>query len=426
MVRNLILLLLVLAITGCSYVNKRLLDLSDIIIIKIHQGYGLGVKVRASEFIGTQVGFCASVSWPTRLRDIEYMAPNFDHYIGLGFVGGVFTNELRPNMKWPNDEDMFSTSINIGPFCIWDMETPLHRWADCSLGLFVVIGGITIGVSPGEILDFAVGFSGIDIGNDDKDPPYAHIRGLIESLSNSTDAKLRMKAAKDLGSQFYINPTVIEVLINSSKSDMEGDVRIASLQALEEIYEGMMEFESHGVLFNKWTTNIRRFIKGETILPIAQKDQDIGVKRAAIKLLGKLEYSPAKEFLLPLLNDDKLKRSAAFALTDIGEVKVVPYLVKSAKESSDWSTRVAYVIALGAFNDKMAIDALVHIVQNDREWRVRASAMDALYKLNYIRLKELLEEVIESYPVEKFRSEARDTLDQLERRKNEKFNDYNF
>ncbi len=94
-------------------------------------------------------------------------------------------------------------------------------------------------------------------------------------------------------------------------------------------------------------------------------------------------------------NNLEEKREAAWELQEIGEdaSEAIPALVIAIKDD-DWAVRSMSVLALGKLKYDKINPELIHILQNDESEEVRASAIDALVRIQPPDINSLLVQAI--------------------------------
>ena len=104
--------------------------------------------------------------------------------------------------------------------------------------------------------------------------------------------------------------------------------------------------------------------------------------KAAAEALGEIG-KPAVEPLIRILsdNDERVRRSAADALGEIGDVRAVEPLIKVLGDDS-WRVRWPAVEALGKIGDERAVEPLITALE-DEDDDVRNAAEEALEKLGH-------------------------------------------
>ena len=145
-------------LAGCAYLRDRGRDFTDIVDVKGGAGgVGLGVKARATEFIGTGVGFGAEYATTEK-----YGRRWFDSksaFIGLG----VFTldGEIGPCLGSGAEISFLALRVSN--------ETATRPWTWFRFGGEAVLPGVRGGlfVNLGELVDFFAGIAGLDPVHDD-------------------------------------------------------------------------------------------------------------------------------------------------------------------------------------------------------------------------------------------------------------------
>ena len=150
---------LLVATAGCSYTTDRLLDLTDMVDVRGGSGgFGLGVKVRATEFVET--GLAAGGGY----EEVEFYGrrrldvPNSDvlQMLIVGYdKGGNISGSKVP---WEINTFFFRGAKPWAP--------PVSWWR---FGGEIILPGVRGGIflNIGEILDFILGFTTLDIAGDD-------------------------------------------------------------------------------------------------------------------------------------------------------------------------------------------------------------------------------------------------------------------
>ncbi len=159
-------------VTSCSiprsvggYVANRFDDALEIINLKVGFGPSLFVEFRATPFIRVPIGLIGSGAWMTTawvgLIDGKLQQKMADTLIGLPL--GQFQLFLLAS-QIVNGE-----SVSGGPYPIVSWPRPFPppiRWLDVSAELSA-LARFKFTFSPGQALDFFLGFACIDIAGDD-------------------------------------------------------------------------------------------------------------------------------------------------------------------------------------------------------------------------------------------------------------------
>jgi hypothetical protein len=155
-------LLLLLALgTGCTYARDRVLDLSDIVDLRGgFGGVGAGVKLRATEFLETGIavgGGYKEVEWYGR-RVLHSPVSDPLQLIIVGLDKGAQQEKKEP---WEMNIVMFRGARPWPPPASW------FRFGGEIIIPFVR-GGIYLNI--GELVDFVLGLTTMDIADDDGMP----------------------------------------------------------------------------------------------------------------------------------------------------------------------------------------------------------------------------------------------------------------
>jgi len=164
---------------GCKYLSARARDFSDITALGISAGSGIGARVAATRLVAVE--FMAQkdecfYGWNT--RNFHWTESSY----GLLFASWrmpAIGEEERPERYW---YDFFTTSRRRTLFPnlegVQDLRHTLfihsgsHRqrpgdFLNIEAGVSFLFGGLEISFKPVEVLDFLLGFFGIDISQDD-------------------------------------------------------------------------------------------------------------------------------------------------------------------------------------------------------------------------------------------------------------------
>jgi HEAT repeat protein len=224
------------------------------------------------------------------------------------------------------------------------------------------------------------------------------VEPLIRALTNE-DSNVRLGAARALG---YIgNARAVEPLIHALKDEY---VRWEAVACLGKIGDARAAEPLSLVLLNN----------ADRIFSQMTDDQEDAVRRAlsrigepAVEPLIQVLYKcagarnpysiiyaladlgePAVEPLINALkdNDKDVRRGAAIALGEIGDVRAVEPLINALKDN-DKRVRSEAVIALGEIGDVRAVEPLINALE-DNDGNVRIGAVKALCKIGNIKTAE--------------------------------------
>lgn len=148
-------------LAGCAYLRDRGRDFTDIVDVKGGAGgIGLGVKARATEFVGTGVGYGATYDTTEKIGRGAYDTASA--FGGLGFFAIDGKSGACPGAG-------FEISL-IG--LRMQGETFPWPWRWFRFGGEVVLPGVRGGlfVNLGEFADFLAGIAGLDPVGDDGQP----------------------------------------------------------------------------------------------------------------------------------------------------------------------------------------------------------------------------------------------------------------
>lgn len=126
------------------WLPNRLLDVFDIVRVRLRLGPGFGVGVRATELADVYLGSYVSV------------------YLGLPGPRG------EPKVNWPvGFESKTGAEISAAEATVEGQIGPNYGPFEFGLGAQVLLVGLDIGIEPFEIVDFAVGLLTFDPVGDD-------------------------------------------------------------------------------------------------------------------------------------------------------------------------------------------------------------------------------------------------------------------
>ncbi|MCZ6690087.1 MAG: hypothetical protein O7H41_10820 [Planctomycetota bacterium] len=177
--------------TGCQtvgqYFANRGRDLADCITIEGGVGYGFGAEIKLAGLVHVAGGACYYGAPPVGLRYGE-LVPSSESgdkdtgFLGIPLVGLVLLHGAPPYLHVSVDDKeehgcywllpgLASYYTEVSESWIW--TDPKSGWSrlhafDVEAHLFLGVVGVRVGFSPGEFLDFLLGWVGVDIAGDDE------------------------------------------------------------------------------------------------------------------------------------------------------------------------------------------------------------------------------------------------------------------
>jgi len=200
----------------------------------------------------------------------------------------------------------------------------------------------------------------------------------------------------------------IELLILVLKDwRAEYSVRLRAADALGETRDAMaveplikvLKERGVSIEFKDHVKDALRKIGAPAVEPLIQalKDEDLIFRVEAAVVLGNIDTRRAIEPLAQVLKDGYpfVREKAAEALGSIGDARAVGPLVQ-ALEDKDKDVQKAAVGALGKIGDPMAVEPLIQTFRDKKlPGSVRGQAVEALVKIEGVRVAELLIETLE-------------------------------
>jgi HEAT repeat protein len=177
--------------------------------------------------------------------------------------------------------------------------------------------------------------------------------GLVNTLQNSTDPKVRQYAAYLLGKAH--NPRAIQPLVEAL-ADLDKSVREQATLALSRIGKAAIEPLAEAMNEPKWQTRYR-----------------------AAEALGKIADEKAIKPLIQGLKDnrDHVRYMAAKGLKDLGDSNTIEPLIILLKDENVY-VRMMSVRALGAIGGTQATEALKATLAVETDEKIRAAIVEAL------------------------------------------------
>jgi len=167
---------------GCGYVARyvrsRAADLADVVTVELTAGPGADVHAQLTGFFGTALGYSTQRGLVIRGR---FYGVATRRTAGVLFLGGTATDAVRL-------ASLAASGQYVPERAFWALMLPLTfgsaeglrfgflpRWlhaADVAFGASLGVG-FHVGLSPGEMLDFLLGFATLDIAGDDAPGPHS-------------------------------------------------------------------------------------------------------------------------------------------------------------------------------------------------------------------------------------------------------------
>lgn len=174
--RSLLLATILLPSMSCSYVKNRSNDLLDVFWLDVDVGLWPSVDLHVTDFFGLGLGYSDQsvplVNWHGRhVGSVPRKTMGF----GAVIAATVYQHESNmvpilsgsgsydDNVQSPPKLAAFMPTYFVKPYRASDRGL---RLADVAASVTAGLG-VRVGFSPGELLDFVLGFVGIDLGDDD-------------------------------------------------------------------------------------------------------------------------------------------------------------------------------------------------------------------------------------------------------------------
>ena len=207
-----VILCIALLCCGCMYAKDRGNDFLDIVWIDVGIGLGAGIDFQATDFVhsGLMASHFVDKAGLARREFDTWHESNgslilgryvqYNHILTLAFAEGIEVNRYAaygvrsgdlinvPRAFRPYDE----VELLYG-FHVENRQAPYLNLLDVDVGVMVLWVGGRVGLSPGEAVDFVLGWFGLDIGKDDTDDesgppsPEAALRRLRPGTGQEPD-----------------------------------------------------------------------------------------------------------------------------------------------------------------------------------------------------------------------------------------------
>lgn len=199
-----LLAILVAAQSSCSYIEKRARDAADIVLIA-PEWRVVGAKGQLGPW--GQLGYYCSMVGPAGYaRGYGLLGPHlgaYEHQDCTLFPLLIFV-QSRSGAPDPRHKDFFVMGKWLLPYLEpqtdpdatfggfeeaddWRRLAPRYTQIELALGVWV---GVRVGFNPGELVDFVIGWFGLDLYDDDFDPEFAEEPGSEPLPEEPPDAEL--------------------------------------------------------------------------------------------------------------------------------------------------------------------------------------------------------------------------------------------
>ncbi|MFC6719374.1 HEAT repeat domain-containing protein [Natrialbaceae archaeon GCM10025810] len=227
----------------------------------------------------------------------------------------------------------------------------------------------------------------------------ADFEGLIAHLEESSNPRIRQRAAEILGSleaqaddERFSRDEVVEALIEASKGDDHDDVRAAAIDALDQFGQQALErFISE--ISGENIDDVAEWKKAQLLARGLNANQP-ELRMAAASGLGRIGEDNVTAVLVQRLDDPdpRVRKRVARALGRIGSPESVPALAQKLHQDS-YEVRVEIAYALADVGTQNALTELASVAGDDDE-TLRRIAVDALGRLGSVDAVEILAEAL--------------------------------
>jgi len=164
---------------GCRYLANRGKDLTDIVAPGISSGGGIGGRISATRLVAVE-GIAQKDEWYLGWRERHQRWTESGYGIPFAFwrMPSIRDGE-KPVRHW---YDIFTTSRRLHEYPKRpELEDRRHtlfifsggrglRWIDfldVEAGISALFGGVEISLRPGQVVDFILGWTTLDLSKDD-------------------------------------------------------------------------------------------------------------------------------------------------------------------------------------------------------------------------------------------------------------------
>ncbi len=287
---------------------------------------------------------------------------------------------------------------------VYDSQS--HHWAEIALegvGWFTFDHAVTAGLAK-EV-------EALDLENN-----LATLSALLEGMERDMDIDVQLASLTAL--QHLSFEELVHILLNHEDPEMRRAAAIAltalkDLRAVEPFLQVLFDDEEAKVRVEvvRGLSYIGKGQAEEQLLQVATSDEDPSVREAAVRALGTLKTEWTARGLVPILGSDptwQVREAAAWALGEIKEAVALRPLLLARSEDLEESVRQAAELAL----DKWTNEELVAILQQSEEAPERASAAELLGEREYIEAIPALSSALYD-PSEEVRDAALTALERI-------------
>ncbi len=167
--------------TGCTYLKNRGNDFLDVVWADVGYGLGVGVDMQLTAFSQSGLGVYRMAKSGLTRREFK----TWNEFGAALLLGRMVLYDQHPPARPPGEHDGERRGSLIYPTAIRSLlgdefkaegrprihiVNPRAPWMnafDVDIGVALIVIGARVGLSPGEGVDFLLGWFGLDIGEDD-------------------------------------------------------------------------------------------------------------------------------------------------------------------------------------------------------------------------------------------------------------------
>lgn len=160
------------ALTGCEYLNARATDLGDLVRVEFTGGPGLQVNAGVGEVVHVGLGSSMGSRAGWQYGHL-FHGEVLEHYLPVSLIetARVPGYDGLHMISWDYAQPPQHQCYMLLPYGTGHStarRSDLHI-VDLEVGAHLVVFGVQLGVSPGELLDLVLGIWGFDLAGDDSD-----------------------------------------------------------------------------------------------------------------------------------------------------------------------------------------------------------------------------------------------------------------